>query len=158
PPSSEFPVHQLKSRPAGSDPAYAFNWSSLTLAAVVASAAITLYMMFIPRSLGIKEMDIGITVGQAVREGGNVAFFPARLAWHVVNGRIYLVPYAAILLLLRRQSTAGTGIVFGVFLWLVGPMLLVPIVLNLYPAVASGELTHPGVFMLRLGQGLKPAA
>src|SRR5262245_51300447 len=61
PSSSEFPVHQVKSRAAGSDPSYSFNWSSVTLAAIVASAAITLYMMFIPRGLGIEEMDIGIT-------------------------------------------------------------------------------------------------
>jgi hypothetical protein len=158
PPSSEFPAHQIKSRTAGSDPSFAFNWSSVALAAIVASAAITLYMMFIPRGLGIKEMDIGITVGQAVGEEGSVPAFLARVAWHVVNGLIYLVPYAAILLFLGRQSNVGTGVVFGVFLWLVGPMLLVPVVLNLYPAVASGELTHPGVFMLNLGQGLKPAA
>jgi hypothetical protein len=130
---------------------------SVIRAAVVAAAAITLYMMFIPQSLGIKEMDIGISVGRMLDLTGGVVAFLGRIAWHVVNGLVYLPIYALILLRLRRQSNALTGAVFGVVLWLLGPMLLVPLLLNLHPAVASGHLTNPGVFMLSLGLGWTPA-
>jgi hypothetical protein len=80
-----------------------------------------------------------------------------RLNWHIDNGLIYVPVYAWVLLRLQRQSRVGTGIIFGVILWLLGPMLSVPMLLNLDPRVIAGELTNPGVFMLKLGHGWAPA-
>jgi hypothetical protein len=132
---------------------YVFNWRSVAVAALVASLAITFYMMLIPRWLGIEQMDIGITIGAMADPAGGPVAFLARVAWHVGNGIIYVPIYAAILVLLRKQSCWGTGVVFGVVLWLAGPMLLVPVLLNM-----AGDLNHPGIFMLTLGLGWKPAA
>ena len=136
-------------------PQYVLNWPSVALAALLAASAITLYMLLIPRWLGIEEMDIGITVGGMA--GGPNPFL-ARVAWHVGNGLVYVLPYAAILLRLGRQSNAWTGVLFGMFLWLVGPMLLIPILLDMHPLIQSGALRHPGIFMRSLGLGWKPAA
>jgi hypothetical protein len=136
---------------------FAINWSRAALAAIVAASAITLYMMFVPRLLGIEQMDIGITIGNMVDPSGGIGFFLARVAWHVGNGILYVFPYAFILFRLKKQSTVWTGIPFGMFLWLVGPMLLIPLRLNVNPLVQAAHLTHPGVFMLSLGLGLYPA-
>lgn len=125
---------------------------------MVATGAITLYMFFIPRMLGIEEMDIGITIGAISDPDGGAGAFLGRMAWHVGNGLIYVFIYAAVLLFLQKQSTAWRGLVFGGCLWLVGPMTLVPVLLNLHPQVYSGEWTNPGIFMLSLGAGWKPAA
>jgi hypothetical protein len=137
---------------------YIFNWPSAARAALLAAAAITLYMLFVPRLLGIEQMDIGITVGRLTDPSGGGGAFLGRVAWHVGNGLVYVIPYAAVLVCVQRQSTARTGAVFGVVLWLVGPMLLIPILLTFHPRVWSGELTNPGIFMLALGLGWKPAA
>jgi hypothetical protein len=133
------------------------NWPSVVLAALVAASAITVYMMCIPRLLGVEQMDIGIPVGRMADPSGGPVALLARLAWHLGNGMVYVFAYAAILGYFRKQSTAWTGSVFGVTLWLAGPMLLVPILLNLHPGIRSGALTNPGVFMLALGLGWKPA-
>jgi hypothetical protein len=71
---------------------------------------------------------------------------------------VFTLAYAAILLALRRQSTAWTGAIFGVTLWFVGPMLILPALLDLAASVRAGELTNPGLFMLALGWGWLPAA
>jgi hypothetical protein len=147
---------QVTSTEAGAGP-FVLNWSSLSVAALLAAGAITLYMLALPRWLGIEEMDIGITIGRLVDPSGGIADVLARVAWHVGNGLIYIPVYAVILVRLRRQSSAWTGMVFGVCLWLVGPMLLVPVLLDLNPLVRSGALTNPGVFMLPLGLGWVPA-
>ena len=143
---------------ARESPRYVFHWSSALLAAMLATAAITLYMLFIPRMLGIEEMDIGITIGAMTDPDGGAGALLARLAWHVGNGLVYVFIYAAVLLYAHKQSTAATGLVFGVCLWLVGPMTLIPVLLNLHPQVYAGEWTNPGIFMLSLGAGWKPAA
>jgi len=148
------PAVSNDSRPATR---YVFHWPSVVLAALLAASAITIYMMFIPRLLGIKQMDIGISVGRMADPTGGARALLGRLAWHLGNGVVYVFVYAAILVRFQEQSTARTGAVFGVVLWLVGPMLLVPMVLNFHPSVRSGALTNPGIFMLALGLGCKPA-
>lgn len=133
---------------------YRFNGPAAIQASLVAATAITLYMLFVPRWLGIEEMDIGITVGALSGSAAGLA----RLAWHVGNGIIYVFPYAALLVRWQKQSTAWTGAVFGFFLWLVGPMLLIPFLLNPHPRVGMEGWTNPGIFMVALGLGWKPAA
>ena len=159
PPAADAPGRQpcqVTAREACAGP-FVLNWSSLSVAALLAAGAITLYMLALPRWLGIEEMDIGITVGRLVDPSGGIADVLTRVAWHVGNGLIYLPAYAVTLVLLRRQSTAWTGMVFGVFLWLVGPMSLIPLLLDLDPLVRSGALTNPGIFMRALGLGWEPA-
>lgn len=135
---------------------YALDWSSVTLAAIAAALAMTIYMMNIPRLLGVPMMDIGITIGGMVDPSGGLGAWLVRVAWHMGHGVAYVPVYAMILLRRQRQSSAGTGAAFGIFLWLAGPMLLIPIVLS-RPIFASCHLSHPGIFMLTLGLGMKPA-
>jgi len=149
--------HPATLRAEGAGASFVLNWLSLAAAALLAAVAITLYMLLLPRWLGIEQMDIGITVGRLVDPSGGVADVLTRVAWHVGNGMIYLPAYAVVLVRLHRQSTAWTGMVFGVCLWLAGPMLLIPVLLNLDPLVRSGALTNPGVFMRALGLGWEPA-
>jgi hypothetical protein len=114
-------------------------------------------MLIVPRLLGVEEMDHGILMGaQLVPEGGTGAYL-VRVGWHVVNAWIFTLVYAAILWVRGRQSTAWKGAVFGAVLWLVGPMTILPALLNLLPEVHGGVLKNPGVFMLPLGWGLVPA-
>ena len=134
-------------------PRLAYNWRTAALAGILAAAAITVYMMTVPRLLGIEQMDIGITVGDMSDSETGAAYLIARLAWHIVNGVIYVFAYAGVLVYLQRQSTMRTGMCFGLFLWFFGPMLLVPLLLNF----TSGAANHPGIFMHRLGLGCIPA-
>jgi hypothetical protein len=143
-----------QSRPA---PHYIYSWSSVVLAACVAALAITLYMMLVPRMLGIEDMDIGITIGGMVDPTGGLTAFLVRVSWHVGNGLIYVLAYAAILCRRQRQSNAWKGVIFGVFLWLAGPMLLIPMLLNLHSSALGSSLSHPGIFMLGMGLSWTPA-
>jgi hypothetical protein len=136
---------------------FAVDWLSAARAATLAALAITVYMMFVPRWLGYEEMDIGITVGELTAFGRERLALLSRLAWHFGNGLVYVAVYAIVLRRLGQQSNLGTGVIFGIILWLVGPMLLIPLLLNLAPAVSWGLLTNPGIFMLDLGLGWKPA-
>src|SRR5262249_12072720 len=96
---------------------YAFDWPLAVLAAIGASVAIAIYMLTIPQWFGLEEMDIGLTIAGLVADGGSAGMV-ARLAWHLGNGFIYVLIYAAILRLLQNQSNALSGAVFGVILWL----------------------------------------
>jgi hypothetical protein len=137
---------------------YTFNWPSALRAALVASAGITGVMLVVPPLLGVEAMDHGILVGAMVAPEGGAGAYLVRVAWHVVNAWIFTLVYAAILLVRQRQSNAWKGALFGAFLWLVGPMTVLPALLALFPAVRAGVLKSPGVFMLPLGWGLLPAA
>ena len=135
---------------------YVINWPRALFASLVASAVITLYMLTAPRILGIEQMDHGLVLGAALVPSGGPAAFLVRIAWHVVNGMLYVPMYVAVVAALGKQSTVWTGAVFGVALWLVGPMLLIPVLLNLISAAGSGELANPGIFMQNLGLGVLP--
>jgi len=137
-------------------PTSCFNWPSLALAASAAAAAITVYMMSVPRWLGIEQMDIGITIGGMADPAGGPVNLAARLAWHILNGLAYVPVYAWFLWRLQKQSTLWTGTLFGIGLWFIGPMTVVPLLLD-RPRIGGGDLDHPGVFMLRLGLGWTPA-
>lgn len=137
---------------------FAYNGPAAVLAALIATAAITVYMLVVPRMLGIEEMDIGITVGQLSAPNYAWLAFLMRVAWHVGNGLVYVFAYAGILLYFQKQSSLMTGVIFGVVLLVLGPMLFIPIGLEAFPSVASGWLTNPGIFMLDLDLGWKPAA
>jgi hypothetical protein len=144
------------SKETGPAPSYAFHWPSVALAALAAATAITVYMMFVPRMLGVEAMDIGITIGQMADPSGGPVYLLTRIAWHVVHGLLYVPIYAAILYWFRIESSVRTGIAFGIFLWLAGPMTLIPLLLD-RPRINAGDLSHPGVFMLALGLGWTPA-
>ncbi|MBL8798995.1 MAG: hypothetical protein JNM56_34235 [Planctomycetia bacterium] len=137
-------------------PRYRLHWPAVGLAALTAATAITVYMMNVPRLLNVEAMDIGITIGSMVDPSAGVLAYLTRIAWHVGHGLIYIPVYAAILVWFRLESNARTGACFGVFLWLAGPMLLIPLLLD-RPRINPGDLWHPGVFMLGLGLGWTPA-
>jgi hypothetical protein len=136
---------------------FAFNWPAALRAALVASAGITLVMLTVPRLLGCEQMDHGIVVGAILAPQGGPAAFLVRVAWHMVNAWVWTLGYAAILWLLQRQSAVWTGSLYGLALWFVGPMMVIPVLLDLVPEVRSGVLKNPGLFMLPLGMGLLPA-
>jgi hypothetical protein len=137
---------------------YAFDWRSAFRALLVASAGITLWCLIVPPLLGLEVMDHGIVVGGMIFPEGGPAAYLVRAFWHLVNGWVFSLVYMGILLLLQKQSTAWRGAIFGAGLWLIGPMTILPCLLDLDPQVRSGVLHNPGVFMLPLGHGLLPAA
>jgi hypothetical protein len=144
--------------PIEREPDYAFDGWAAVRAATFAAIAITVYMLTIPRALGIEQMDIGITVAEMVGNDGSPAMSATRVAWHVVNGLVYVFAYALALAHFGKQSTAATGVLFGLTLWAIGPMSTVPLALDWHPAVASGALVNPGIFMQSLGLGWEPPA
>src|SRR5262245_43198452 len=91
-------------------PTYRINWTSIAVAAVAAATGITLYMMYVPRLLGVKSMDIGITIGAMADPSGGLVAYLTRIAWHVVHGIAYVPFYAALLIWLQKQSSARTGV------------------------------------------------
>lgn len=136
----------------GLAPRYEFNWPSALLASMAASVAISVYMLIIPKWLGMEDMDIGLTIaGLVALDGQDVTLF-TRIAWHIANGILYVLVYAGVLRYRQKQSTVGAGAFFGVLLWLTGPMLLFPFLLGLW------GVTNPGIFMLDLGHGWVPSA
>lgn len=130
---------------------YAISWPRVIGAALAGAAAITVYMLTVPGWFGVPEVDIGLAVGALVDPAGGALATFGRFAWLVGTGAVSVLVYAALLKAFRRQSTATSGMLFGVLLWLAGPMLLIPALLNLF------SVDNPGLFMISLGRGLTPA-
>jgi hypothetical protein len=142
---------------AGPRDCYLFDWPAVLRAALASSVGITLVMLVVPRWLGVEKMDHGIVVGAIFAPQGGTAAFVVRVGWHVVNAWIWTLVYSAILWGMQRQSSARAGAVYGLALWFVGPMIVIPLLLHLDPEVRAGVLQNQGLFMRRLGFGLLPA-
>lgn len=135
---------------------YALNWGSAVAAGFLGTVAITLMMYFIPPRMGMPPMDIGTMLGTMLMpQGGSMAFWLG-MVWHFVNGIVFTIAYAAILLAFRKQSTWATGVGFGVVLWLLA-MMIMPMMLSMHLLVRAGSMDNPGPFMLRMGKGWMPA-
>jgi hypothetical protein len=136
---------------------YALNWGLGIWAGFVATVAITLMMYWIPPLMGMPPMDIGTMLGTMLTPQPGPTAFWLGMAWHFINGIVFTLVYAGVLLALQKQSTAGTGAWFGAILWLLGPMLLMSVMMAMHPLVRAGQMQNPGFFMLNMGMGLMPA-
>lgn len=136
---------------------YALDWKRAITAGLVGTVAITLLMYFGPPLMGMKPMDIGTMLGTMFLPQGGAAAFWLGMTMHFMIGIILVLIYAAVLLALHRQSTWGAGAVFGIVLWLIGPMLIVPVMMAMHPLVKAGQMMNPGFFMLGMDKGLLPA-
>jgi uncharacterized membrane protein YagU involved in acid resistance len=134
---------------------YALNWGLACAAGFVATIVITLMMYFVPPMIGMPPMDIGKMLGTMLLPQDGTAAFWVGMLWHFINGIVFVLIYAGVLLALRKQSTAGSGAVFGIVLWLLA-MTMMPAMLSMHPLVRAGEMQNPGVFMLKMG-GWTPA-
>lgn len=136
---------------------YALDWGRAIAGGLMGTVIITLMMYFMPPMIGMKPMDIGTMLGTMfLPHGGSTAFWLG-LMMHFMMGIAFVLMYAAALLALRRQSTWGSGAVFGMVLWLIGPMLMMPVMMAMHPLVQAGTMMNPGFFMLGMGKGLMPA-
>lgn len=137
---------------------YALNTTRIIAAGIAATAAMTLMMYYGPPMVGMPPGDIGTILGTMLLPNNPGQALWIGLIMHLANGIIFAAIYAAVLLSLRQQSGGGTGAIFGVLLWLIEPMLLLPIILTMHPLVKTGRISHPGFFSLNLGMGWTPAA
>ena len=136
---------------------YALDWGRAILGGLVGTVIITLMMYFVPPMMGMKPMDIGTMLGTMfLPHGGSTAFWLGMMM-HFMMGIVFVLIYAAALLALHRQSTWKSGAVFGIVLWLMGPMLMMPVMMGMHPLVRAGAMMNPGFFMLGMGKGLMPA-
>lgn len=136
---------------------FTLNWTGVIVAGLWGTLVMTLTMYYVPPVMGLPPMDIGIMLGTMFLPQYTATARGVGLGLHVANGIIFVLAYAGILLALRVQSTAWTGVVLGVLLWLGGAMLLLDPIMQMNPLVQSGEMTNPGYFMLNVGMGWKPA-
>ncbi|MGH2403724.1 MAG: DUF6789 family protein [bacterium] len=133
------------------------NWPAAITAGIWGTVVMTLTMYYVPPVIGLPPMDIGTMLGTMFLPHDEATALGVGLGLHFVNGIIFVLAYAGVLLALRVQSTAWRGAVLGVILWLAGAMLLLDPIMEMHPLVQSGEMTNPGYFMLNMGMGWKPA-
>lgn len=133
------------------------NWGGGIWAGFIATVVITLLMYLVPPLMGMPPMDIGTQLGTMLVPQPGPAAFWLGMVWHFVNGIVFTLVYAGVLLALRKQSTVGTGLWFGAVLWLLGPMLIMPVMMAMHPLVQAGQMPNPGFFLLGMGMGLMPA-
>lgn len=136
---------------------YALNWAGAIAAGIWGTFVMALMMYYVPPLMDMPPMDIGTMLGTMFLPQDKAAAFWIGLGVHFMNGTIFALAYAAILLALRTQSTAGTGVGLGLATWLGGAMLLLVPILEIHPLVQSGEMKNPGYFMLDMGMGWTPA-
>ena len=105
-------------------------------------------------SLDIQSV-LGTAAAQAIPMSGPTALLVGTL-WHSVNGIVFALAYAEILLVRQKQSTVPTGLTLGLVLWLAA-MLILPVLIAMEPSVRSGRSPNPGFFLLGLGMGWTPA-
>jgi hypothetical protein len=127
-------------------------------AGFLATLAITIVLYAVPPVLGLPPFDVAATLGTMVVPRPGPLAWGLGMTWHFVNGVLFTLAYAAVLLAIGRQSTWRTGLALGAGLWLVGPMLAMPVLLRLHLLVRAGEMPNPGFFMLDMGYGWTPAA
>jgi hypothetical protein len=144
------------------------NFPSALRAGVVGAVAITVYMFVVPRALGIPQMDIGVIIGAVFFDPTyGPLFWVGWTLWHMVNGIVYVIPFAIVVWIVRQvttrlfgvwwQSDVFMGFVFGVVLLTLGPMTSIPSMLADLPELKEQGLTNPGWFMLDLKLGWLPA-
>lgn len=129
---------------------YALNWGLAIAAGLAATLAMTLMLYFVPPIMGREPMDIGMMLGTMIHAEPVPTARWIGLAMHFMNGVIFTLIYAGILLSLHKQSTWVTGLVFGAALWLVA-MLMMPVMMGMNPLVQAGKMENPGLFLLNRG-------
>ena len=97
---------------------------------------------------------VGLLGRLLVPGGGDWAFW-AGIGWHYLNGILFALLYATLLLAAARQSSAPAGAAFGLVVWLFAMLLAAPAA-ALHPLVRAGDIPRPGVFLLALGHGWTP--
>ena len=105
-------------------------------------------------SLDIRGL-LGAAAAQAIPMSGPTALLVGTL-WHFINGIVFALVYAAVLVVRQRQSTVPKGLALGLVLWLTA-MVVLPLLMVMEPSVRSGRAPHPGFFLLGLGMGWTPA-
>jgi hypothetical protein len=160
----------IPSRPSSVRTAiYDMNLLGALRAGLIGAIAITIYMFVVPRALGIPQMDIGITIGRlfAGNDSDGALYWIGWTLWHMVNGVVYVLPFALVVWIMRFVSTRlfgmwwqvdiFMGFLFGLVLLNVGPMWSIPMMLADTPEVQARSLTNPGIYMLDLNLGWLPA-
>jgi hypothetical protein len=136
---------------------FALDAGRVIAAGLVATLGITLLLYLVPPVLGLPPLDVEGILGRVFLPAGGPVMIWLGTVLHVSMSTALVVVYGVIMMRLRRQSTASSGLVYGAVLWFLVPMLFLPAVARAYPSALHGAGTAPGPFLLEWGHGLRPA-
>lgn len=132
------------------------NWSRAIEGGLLGTLFMTPVFYFVPRVLAMAAIDVARVLGTTLLYDSPSAF-GAGMMMHFAIGAGFALGYAALLRVFRGRRPIEFGLLFGVGIWLLGPMLSLAWLMELHPLVRAGEMQTPGLFMLKLREGLKPA-
>jgi uncharacterized membrane protein YagU involved in acid resistance len=121
----------------------------LFLAGFVATSAMTALMYLAPM-MGMPKMDIATMLGTMFVASPAAALSLGMLIHLMMGSVVFPVIYHSTL---QPETRTGTvrGLEFGLALWAVANLMVMPMMGAIHPMVKSGMMTAPGFLMLHLG-------
>lgn len=125
-----------------------------TLAAGFGSTTGILLIIYkLPRVWAIEQVDLARIAGSMTGVENLSAARGLGLLGQFFNGTLFVHTYRLALVAADKESTMRRGMIFGASLWLLGPMLVMPVLLTVHPEVRAGKMPNPGIFMRRWKHG-----
>jgi uncharacterized membrane protein YagU involved in acid resistance len=121
----------------------------LFVAGFVATAAMTALMYAAP-TMGMPKMDIAAVLGTMFLASPGPAFWLGMII-HLMMGAVLFPAVYRFALQPGRGRGTGRGVLFGLLLWAVANLMVMPMMGAIHPMVKSGMMPAPGFLMLNLG-------
>jgi uncharacterized membrane protein YagU involved in acid resistance len=119
-------------------------------AGFLATVAMTALMYMAPL-MGLPKMDIATMLGTMFSTNPPVAF-AIGIAMHFMLGSVLLaIPYFYLIEIKFRSTPWLGGAIWGVLLWGVANLMVMPMMGFVHPLVRAGAMPAPGLLMLQLG-------
>lgn len=119
-------------------------------AGFLATAAMTALMYMAPL-MGVPKMDIATMLGTMFSANPSTAF-AIGIVMHFMLGSVLLaIPYFYLIEVKFRGTPWLGGAIWGLLLWGVANLMVMPMMGFVHPLVRAGAMPAPGLLMLQLG-------
>ncbi len=107
-------------------------------------------LMYMAPIMGMPKMDIATMLGTMFLSSLGPALWLGMMI-HLMTGTVLFPAIYRLTLQPRSGSGTGPGVLFGLFLWAVANLMVMPMMGAIHPMVKSGMMPAPGFLMLHLG-------
>ena len=124
--------------------------SKSIIAGFIATLAMTASMYMAPL-MGLPKMDIATMLGTMFSSDPTIARIIGTAMHFMLGSVLFVVPYFYLIEVKFRDLPWLGGALWGMLLWAVANMMVMPMMRFVHPMVRSGMMPAPGFLMLQLG-------